>query len=144
MTEEADEEVTVQRLANALAVPLLRFLGVSAVDPKNPRAGVSMSPTQNVMNAVDVPHAGALSTILEIAAYLALLPDLSPAEDAVSHALFVSYIARSKGATPLFASGQLVRRTRGLAFVTADVHQGGRLLAKANVTKSIFALAPAT
>jgi hypothetical protein len=36
-----------------------------------------------------------------------------------------------------------VRRTRGLAFVTAELIQDGRLLATANVTKSIYALADA-
>lgn len=136
-------EVIAKRLANALGVPLLRFLDVSAIDPRDPRAGVSLVPTANVMNAVAVPHAGAVSTILEIAAYLALLPSLSPGEEAVSHALFVSYIARAEGATPLLARGQLVRRTRRLAFVTAELNQDGRVLATANVTKSVYALAGA-
>jgi acyl-coenzyme A thioesterase PaaI-like protein len=139
-----EDEVIAKRLANALGIPLLRFLDVSAVDPQDPRTGVSLSPTANVMNAVDVPHAGAVSTILEIAAYLALLPDLSAGEEAVSHALFVSYVARAEGVAPLVASGQLVRRTRGIAFVTAELTQDGRLLAIANVTKSIYALAAAT
>jgi acyl-coenzyme A thioesterase PaaI-like protein len=136
-------DVTADRVANALGVPLLRFLDVSAVNPQDPRAGVSLAPAVNVLNAVDLPHAGAISTVLEIAAYLALVPDLSPDEEAVSHALFVSYVARAKGATPLMASGQVVRRTRSLAFVTAALNQDGRLLATANVTKSIYALTSA-
>jgi acyl-coenzyme A thioesterase PaaI-like protein len=131
-------EVTAERVVNALSVPLLRFLDVSAVDPQDPRAGVSLAPAANVMNAVDLPHAGAISTILEIAAYLALVPDLSPDEEAVSHALFVSYVARAEGTAPLMASGQVVRRSRGLAFVTAELKQDGRLLATAHVTKSIY------
>jgi uncharacterized protein (TIGR00369 family) len=131
-------EVTAERVVNALGVPLLRFLDVSAVDPQDPRAGVSLAPAANVMNAVDLPHAGAISTILEIAAYLALVSDLSPDEEAVSHALFVSYVARAEGTAPLMASGQVVRRTRGLAFVTAELNQDGRLLATAHVTKSIY------
>jgi acyl-coenzyme A thioesterase PaaI-like protein len=138
-----EDEGTATRLANALGVPLLCFLDVSAVDPRDPRAGVSLTPTANVMNAVEVPHAGAVATILEMAAYLALLSDLSPDEEAVSHALFVSYIARAEGVTPLVGTGRVVRRTRGLAFVTAELIQDGRLLATANVTKSIYALADA-
>jgi acyl-coenzyme A thioesterase PaaI-like protein len=134
---------TAQRLKNALSVPLLRFLDVSAVDPQDPRAGVLMAPSPNVMNAVNAPHAGALSTILEIAAYLALLPDLSPEEEAVSHALFVSYLARADGTLPLVASGQLLRRTRRVAFVTVELRQDGVLLATAQVTKSIYPLGPA-
>jgi uncharacterized protein (TIGR00369 family) len=135
----SDSELVAQRAANALSVPLLRFLDASAVDPQDPRAGVSMLPVANVMNAVNVPHAGAVSTILEIAAYLALLPDLSAEEEAVSHALFVSYISRAEGAMPLIASGRVERRTRRLAFVTAELRQEGRLLATAHVTKSIYA-----
>jgi uncharacterized protein (TIGR00369 family) len=135
---EAQRDVTAERVANALGVPLLRFLDVSAVSPQDPRAGISLAPAANVLNAVDLPHAGAISTILEIAAYLALVPDLSPDEEAVSHALFVSYVARAEAETPLTASGQVVRRTRRLAFVTAELNQDGRLLATAHVTKSIY------
>jgi acyl-coenzyme A thioesterase PaaI-like protein len=97
-----------------------------------------MASTPNVMNAVDAPHAGAISTILEIAAYLALLPDLTFEEDAVGHALFVSYLSRAEGSQPLAAGGQVLRRTRRLAFVAAELTQDGRVLATAHVTKSIY------
>jgi uncharacterized protein (TIGR00369 family) len=134
----AQDDLTVERAANALGVPLLRFLDVSAINLQDPRSGVSLTPAANVMNAVDLPHAGAMSTILEIAAYLALLPDLSPDEEAVSHALFASYVARAKGAAPLIARGQVVRRTGRLAFMTAEITQEGRPLATAHVTKTIY------
>jgi uncharacterized protein (TIGR00369 family) len=134
------DDASPRRMANALGVPLLRFLDVSPVDPSDPRAGVSIPPTPNAMNAVDALHAGVISTVLEIAAYLALLPDLSDDEEAVSHGLSISYIGRADGDGPLIASGQVLRRTRRLAFVTAELRQDERVLAAAQVTKSIYAI----
>jgi acyl-coenzyme A thioesterase PaaI-like protein len=97
-----------------------------------------MAPTASVMNAVNAVHAGAISTVLEIAAYLALLPDLSDDEEAVSHGLSISYIGRAEGDEALVANGRVLRRTRRLAFVTAELRQGERLLATAQVTKSVY------
>jgi uncharacterized protein (TIGR00369 family) len=124
----------------ALAVPLLEFLGVSSVDEGDPASGLSLIPEGNALNALGAPHAGALSTLLELAAYLALLPHLADAEEAVTHQISTSYLARAEGGAALIAKGEVLRRTRHLAFVSTSLRQGDRLLATAQVTKSIFAV----
>jgi uncharacterized protein (TIGR00369 family) len=129
-----------QRAAVALSAPLLQFLGISSVDEGDPTPGLPLMPQGNALNALGAPHAGALSTVLELAAYLALLPQLADGEEAVTHQISASYLARAVGGAALIAKGEVLRRTRHLAFVSASLRQEDRLLAMAQVTKSIFAV----
>ena len=129
-----------QRTAFALSVPLLQFLGISLVDEGEPMSGLSLMPQGNALNALGGPHAGALSTVLEVAAYLALLPQLADGEEAITHQISASYLARAEGGAALIAKGDVLRRTRHLAFVSTSLRQEDRLLAMAQVTKSIFAI----
>lgn len=128
---------TSARAAAALDVPLLSFLGASLLDADNPAAGIAFVAGEHSVNAVDFLHGGAISTILDVAAYLSLLPDLDDEEEAITHALFVSYLAAVKGATSLVASGRVLRRGKRLAFVAAELRDRDRLVATAQVTKSV-------
>jgi uncharacterized protein (TIGR00369 family) len=127
-----------ERAAFSLAAPVHEFLGMTLVDEDDPRSGVSLIPKANALNALGLPHAGVLSTLLELAAYLALLPELASDENAVTHQFSVSFLARGEGDVALVAKGEVLRRTRRLAFVSTTLHQADRLLASAQVTKSIF------
>jgi uncharacterized protein (TIGR00369 family) len=128
---------TQERFDRATSVPLLRFLGVDPVDPADPAAGLEFTVTDAAVNAVDALHGGAISTVLDVAAYLALLPRLEEGEEAITHALFVSYLRRAAVGDALRASGSVVRRGRQLAFVAAELRADERLLAAAQFTKSI-------
>jgi uncharacterized protein (TIGR00369 family) len=128
-----------RRMSLALEVPLLRFLGVSPVDDLDPAAGVEFSQSAQALNAVDALHGGAISTVLDVAAYLALLPQLADDEEAATHMVSLSYLARAETGAQLVATAEILRRGRNLAFLAATLSSGGRLLAAANVTKSILA-----
>ncbi len=132
---------TARRLRLALDVPLQQFLGVSAVDDRDPAAGIKLAQSGNVLNGVDALHGGAIATVLEVAAYLALLPQLADDEEAVTHMVSISYLARPEAGVQLKATGEVLRRGRRLAFVTAALSAGNRLLATASVTKSIVSTA---
>lgn len=129
---------TTRRMHLALEVPLLRFLGVSAADNHDPAAGIELAQSANVLNGVDALHAGVIATVLETAAYLALLPQLADEEEAVTHMVSLSYLGRSEVGARLKATGEVLRRTRRLAFVNTALSCGDRPLATASVTKSIF------
>lgn len=129
----------IRRLHLALDVPLLQFLGVSAVNDHDPAAGIEFAQSSAALNAVGALHGGAIATVLDVAAYLALLPQLADEEEAVTHMVSLSYLARPEAGAQLKASGEVLRRGRRLAFVTAALSCGDRLLATASVTKSIFA-----
>jgi uncharacterized protein (TIGR00369 family) len=107
------------------------------VDDQDPAAGIALVVGKGSVNAVDFLHGGAISTVLDVAAYLSLLPDLKDDEEAITHALFVSYVAAVSESTHLVATGSVIRRTRRLAFVISELRDRDRLVATAQVTKSI-------
>jgi uncharacterized protein (TIGR00369 family) len=116
----------------------LRFLGATLIDDENPAAGIAFVAGEHSVNAVNFLHGGAISTILDVAAYLSLLPDLEDGEEGITHALFVSYLAPVKGATHLLASGKVLRRSKRLAFVASELCDQDRVVATAQVTKSVI------
>jgi uncharacterized protein (TIGR00369 family) len=126
-----------ERAERALDVPLLSFLGTSLLDPNEPTAGLRFELGPNVLNAVDILHGGVISTVLDLAAYLAVLSELDEDEEATTHGLAVQFVARAK-LPPLRATGRVVRRTRQLAFVSAELRDPERLVAAAQVTKSVY------
>jgi uncharacterized protein (TIGR00369 family) len=119
-------------------VPLIALLGARPVDGKDPAAGLSLVVTENTLNAGGALHGGVLGTVLDLAAYLSVIPTLGRGEQAVTHAIAASYLAGSEVGETLIARGQLLRRTRRLAFSSATVRAGDRLIATATVTKSIL------
>lgn len=137
----APGEITVdeidRRSRSALAVPLLRFLKASLVDRVDGCWSIGLPPSPNALNAVDALHGGVIATVLDVAAYLAVVPHLSSEEEAVTIAFAASYIAGAPSGEQLRASGSLIRRTQGLAFVGAELRSDSGLLAFANVTKAI-------
>jgi acyl-coenzyme A thioesterase PaaI-like protein len=83
-------------------------------------------------------HAAALGTVLELAAYLALLPSLSVSEDAVTHAIATQLVAAAKDGDRVEVRGQVDRRTRRLAFLSVVATADDRTIARAQLTKSIL------
>lgn len=140
-TLPAPEKITAEeverRSRRALEVPLLRFLGASLVDPVDGCWSLSLQQSPNVLNAVDVVHGGVIATLLDLAAYLAVVPHLSIGEEAVTVAFAASYVAGARSGEELRAKGCLIRRTRHLAFVSAELRSESGTLALANVTKTM-------
>lgn len=127
---------TQARARRALDVPLLRFLDVSALD-EDLTKGLSVRLSPNALNAVGGVHAGALATILEVTAYLAIVPTLGETEEAITHDFHASYVGRIDPSATLRSRGSVIRRGARTAFVRAELHSGDDLVATATVTKSI-------
>lgn len=125
------------RSRRAVEVPLLRFLDVSLVEGDGPEWSLGLALTPNVLNAVDALHGGAIATVLEVAAYLAVVPHLEQDEEALTHGFSASYLAPAPPGKDIRAAGSLLRRTRRLAFLSAELRSGDVLVAVASVTKSI-------
>ena len=137
----AREEITADevngRSRRALEVPLLHFLKASLVDRVNGGWSIGFTPSPNVVNAVNALHGGVIATVLDVAAYLAVLPHFSSAEEAITIAFSASYVAGAPADEQLRAKGSLIRRTRGLAFASAELRSDSGTLALAQVTKTI-------
>jgi uncharacterized protein (TIGR00369 family) len=129
---------TEVRFRQALEVPLLRFLEAVPEDANDPTAGLRLRVTDAALNATGVLHGGVMATLLDLAAYLGLLPALTSSEQAVTHAFAASYIAPASPGETILAKAAVLPRSRHLAFITATLNSDARTVATAWITKSIL------
>jgi uncharacterized protein (TIGR00369 family) len=134
------ETETATRVQGVLDIPLNRFLGMQLRDPADPSAGVWFPVGPSAQNQAAVLHGGVVTTLLDTASYLALLPQLSDAEHAVTHDLTVSLIRPVAADERVDVTATVLRRGRAVAFMRAEATVGGELVAAAQVTKSVVRL----
>ena len=84
--------VLAARVQAVLDIPLHRFLGMELRDPADPSAGIWFPVAGPAQNQAAMLHGGVVYTLLDVAAFLALLPHLSDDEHAVTHDLTVSLL----------------------------------------------------
>ena len=133
----ADQAARVQAV---LDIPLHRFLGMQLRDPADPSAGVWLPVGPSAQNQAGVLHGGVVTTLLDTAAYLGLLPFLSDDEHAVTHDLTVSLLRPVAAGRRVDLTGTVLRRGRAVAFLRAEATVDGQLVAAAQVTKSVVPL----
>ena len=134
------ETETAIRVQGILDIPLNRFLGMQLRDPVDPSAGIWFPVGRSAQNQAGVLHGGVVTTLLDTACYLALLPSLSDAEHAVTHDLTVSLLRPVVADQRVDLVGTVLRRGRAVAFLRAEATVEDRLVAAAQVTKSVVPL----
>lgn len=127
-----------ERAEAALTIPLQRALDARPVDPADPAAGVRFPVAGLAINPGGTLHAGALGAIMELTGFLALLPHLSDSEHAVTHHISTQILSPGREGEQVLVTAVVERRTRRLGFVTATATVGERLLARAQITKSVI------
>lgn len=125
------------RIDLALAVPLVARLGLRLLDEEVPDAGAAFVVTGLAGNGAGGVHAAAVGAALEVAAYLALAPQLSATEHAITHASAVQLVSGAAEGETIELRGQVDRRTGRLAFCSAMAAVGERVVARAQLTKSV-------
>lgn len=133
-----------QRAAAALAIPLQDALGARALDPADPTAGVVFDVGGLTINPGGTLHAGALGAILELTGFLALLPHLDATEHAVTHHISTQILSPGREGEQVLVTAAVERRTRRLGFVSATAVVGERLIARAQITKSVIEIRPSS
>lgn len=118
---------------------LQHALGAKLLDPADPAAGLCFPITGLACTPLGTMHGGALSSIMEATAVLAILPALSPAEHAVTHAYATQFLSAASEDETVEVRGTLLRRGRRLAFVSVTADVQGKIVAQAQITKSIVA-----
>ena len=125
------------RLAGALSVGLNEALGLAFVDENDPRAGMSMT----VEGLVETPHGGAhaaaIQALLDVCCFVEVMPHLAEDEHAVSVATQFQLIGATAPGSTLVATASLDRRTRKLAFLTAEARVDGEVVSRAQITKAV-------
>jgi uncharacterized protein (TIGR00369 family) len=134
------ETETAARVAAVLDIPLNRFLGVRLRDPADPAAGLWFPVGASAQNQAGVLHGGVVTTLLDTASYLALLPRLADTEHAVTHDQTVSLLRPVAADARVDVTATVLRRGRAVAFMRAEAVVDGELVATAQVTKSVVRL----
>ena len=130
--------IPAARVQAVLSIPLHRFLGVTLLDEQDPSAGIEFPVAQAAQNNVGVLHGGVVTALLDVASYLALLPELGPGENAVTHDLSVSLLRSVPAGSRVQLSGAVLRRGRAVAFLRAEARVDGRVVAAAQITKTLI------
>jgi uncharacterized protein (TIGR00369 family) len=128
------------RVRAVLDIPLNRFLGMQLRDDDDPSAGIWFPVGASAQNQAGVLHGGVVTTLLDTACYLALLPSLTAAEHAVTHDMAVSLVRPVAADKRVDVVGSVVRRGRAVAFLRAEATVDGEIVAAAQVTKSVVPL----
>ena len=131
---------TTARIQGVLDIPLNRFLGMQLRDEADPSAGIWFPVGPSAQNQAGVLHGGVVTTLLDTACYLALLPHLSDTEHAVTHDLTVSLLRPVVADQRVDLVGTVLRRGRAVAFLRAEATVDGQVVAAAQVTKSVVPL----
>ena len=138
---ERDDEHIAAIVRSVLEVPLHRALGLRLADPDDPVAGLEIEVGEMAANTTGVLHGGLVPLLLDVSAYLAVIPLLRPGTNAVTHSAGAS-LARAVplGATVRF-TGQVDRAGRTLVFCSARALHDGRVVATGQIVKSFVPLA---
>jgi uncharacterized protein (TIGR00369 family) len=136
-SESAPAPDRAARVQAVLDIPLHRFIGIHLLDPADPTAGIWFPVGASAQNQVRLLHGGVVTALLDVAAYLALLPHLGADEHAVTHDQAVSLLRPVPADRRVEVVGTVLRRGRAVAFLRADATVDGRLVATAQVTKTV-------
>jgi acyl-coenzyme A thioesterase PaaI-like protein len=127
-----------ERAAAALAIPLQDALGARLIDDGDPTGGLVFPVSGLAINPGGTLHAGALGAILELTGFLALLPELTATEHAVTHHISTQIFSPGREGEEVWVTAAVERRTRRLGFVAATATVGDRLVARSQITKSVI------
>jgi uncharacterized protein (TIGR00369 family) len=125
------------RVQAVLDIPLHRFVGLDLLDPADPSTGIWFPVGPSAQNQVGLLHGGVVTALLDVAAYLALLPRLGDDEHAVTHDQAVSLLRPVSADRRVEVRGTVLRRGRAVAFLRAEATVDGILVATAQVTKTV-------
>ena len=131
------DEVLADRVQAVLDIPLHRFLGMELRDPAAPSTGIWFPVAGPAQNQAGVLHGGVVYTLLDVACFLALLPQLSDQEHAVTHDVTVSLLRPVAAGRRVDVVGSVLRRGRTVAFLRAEATVDGEVVAAAQLTKSV-------
>ena len=128
---QSTEAAIRERLASS---PFHAWMGIDVDRAGDGEIDLTMHATADHLNLHGTVHGGALATLADTAAGLAVRTQLEPGRSHVTVSLTVQYL-RPCAPGRLVGRGRVLRMGRTLAHATADVVDGeGRLLVTASAT----------
>jgi len=133
----AGERSRRELVETVLAVPLHRTLGLRLIEPDDMAGGVELDVGAAAMNPSRVLHGAVAPLMMDVACYLTVMAELEPGANAVTVSIASSLLAAVPEGATVRARGRVDRRGRGIAHLSATVHDGERLVATAQVVKAL-------
>lgn len=133
------DERTAAVLEQVLGLPLHRSLGIDLVDDADPAAGVRVTVGPGLSNPGGMLHGGLVPLLLDVAGFLALLPQLTLDRHAVTVSTASSIIAPARVGDVVRVVPQVDRLGRTQAFLSGRLLVGDRLVATGQVVKAVVA-----
>ncbi|MCB0220464.1 MAG: PaaI family thioesterase [Chrysiogenetes bacterium] len=134
-----DGEALEKRLESVRTVPFHQFLGLRIEEVSPGSARLTLPASDAMRNNEGILHGGITYALLDVACYCAAAPLFGNDENAVSHDIHVS-VLRSAGDQDVELRGRVLKRGRNIIFGESEAWSGGKLIARAAVTKSIVSL----
>lgn len=122
-------------------LPLHRFLGLTLDSMEPGRATLHICPGDSTANNMDVVHGGVLYALLDAVCYMAVLPLLDAAHNAVTHDIHCSVLRPAHRGRDLTFEARVVKAGSRLIFSESTAFSEGELVARATVTKSVVTVA---
>jgi uncharacterized protein (TIGR00369 family) len=126
-----------EAVAAILAAPLHRLLGLRLIDERDPAAGVEIDVGPAALNPSGVLHGTVAPLLIDVACFLAVRPRLPAGGHAVTANTACSLLAAVPPGRTVRARGRVDRCGRTLAYLSATVHDGDRLVATGQLVKAI-------
>lgn len=125
------------RLDKLLSIPLHQHIELREADRSDPLKGLVLMVGPQVLNNSELLHGGIVATCLDVAAAYAIFPQLADEEVVLTNSLAISYLRPVPVGTKIWARANVVRRGRATAFLQSQVGVGDKLIATAQIVKTI-------
>ena len=137
-TRQMSDEEFSRRLKHVEKLPFHRFLEISITRAEPGVGEVILHPSEKTINAGGVVHGGIIYSLLDAAAFLAMLPVIGDHQLGVTHDIHASVLNAAPVDKPLVFKGFLRKLGKRLAFCDSEAWSGDSLVATGRVTKSII------
>lgn len=128
------------RLDVLMSTPLHGYIGLHEVDPAEPSRGLELTVDARIANNSQMLHGGMVATALDVAAAHAVFPHLADDEVVLTNSLTIAYLRPAPIGAKVWARAAILRRGRATVFLRSEVGIDDRLIATAQVVKSIVTL----
>lgn len=128
-----------EMVAAVTALPLHQSLGLALIDLDLPERGVTLPVDERTTNPSGVLHGGLVPLVLDVTAYLALLPSLERGASAATVGASCSLLRAVPAGGQVTAHATLDRLGRSTAFLSARLRHGDEVVATGQVVKAVRA-----
>lgn len=126
-------------LADILASEFYQWCGTEVLSVGGHESKVRFRPRSEMLAPWGTLNGSLLNALLELPSFLALLPELSDEEGAVTNDIFIQQLRAVPGDAEVVLYGRLLRRGRQMAWTEAEARVEDKLCATARITKTLIA-----